>query len=118
MSFAASALFYSLNGATTTTTGNTVDITGFDPNVPPAMQIIISGTATVVIEESLNQANWNTMQTTTASGAWVLPVQGLYYRARVTAFTSGTITAIVGPGVAMGMLAAAAGPLTKSSGPS
>ncbi len=117
MSFSASGLFYSLNSAASGLTGATVDVSGFDVDTPPVMQLIISGTATVLIEQSLNQTNWSLMKTVSSSDSYVLPVQGLYYRARISSYGSGTISAIVGPGAAYGALASSAGPQVRSQGP-
>jgi hypothetical protein len=85
----------------------------------PVMQVIISNTATVTIQQSLDRTNWVTMATTTTSDSFVLPCPGVYYRPNVTAWTSGTVTVLVGPGQnTAGLIASAGAPTTYSTGPS
>lgn len=68
------------------------------------IQAILSGTATVVIEVSNDplvettpaSATWVTLITTSVSGGWVNNEPWKYWRARVSAYTSGTIAVYAG----------------------
>lgn len=103
----------------TTTTGastNIADITGFIAG--PCIQIIISATATVLIQASLDRVNWVTTNTITTSDAYVLDIRGCYYRSNVSA-NSGTVTVLVGPGLTIGgQVAITRGPASSTTGPS
>ncbi len=102
--------------------GSVVDVSGLIsvPGMPgPVMQIIITNTATVTIQQSLDRTNWTTMATTSTSDSFVLPCPGVYYRPNVTAWTSGTVTVLVGPGQnTSGLIASSTGPTVYSTGPS
>lgn len=102
--------------------GSVVDISGLIsvPGMPgPVCQVIITGTATVQLQQSLDQTNWVTEATTTVSDSFVLPCAGVYYRPNVSAFTSGTVTVLVGPGQnTAGLIASPGAPTVYSTGPS
>lgn len=105
------ALSASATGAGT----QVADVTGFTAG--PCMQIIISATATVAIQESLDQVNWVTTNTITTTDSYVLDIRGCYYRANATA-NSGSVTVLVGPGLTIGgQLAMTRGPASSTAGP-
>lgn len=58
------------------------------------VQAIISATATVALEGSVNNSAWFTIISFTASGAQVVDLPP-YVRGNVTAFTSGTVTLLL-----------------------
>src|ERR1019366_9584539 len=104
-----------LTGSATGTGTNVADVTGFTAG--PAMQVIISATATVAIQESLDQVNWVTTNTISASDTYVLDIRGCFYRANCTANT-GNVTVLIGPGLTIGgQLAMTRGPASSTAGP-
>lgn len=118
MSILSSEVLVLLNAVTGTGAGTVVaDTTGFTDG--PVMQIVITGTATVQIQEALDRTNWTTMASVTSTDAYVLPAKGCYYRANVSAITGGSVTVLVGPGITtQGQLGMTRPPTVKSGGPS
>jgi hypothetical protein len=92
--------FYSLQDATSTTTGRTADV-GVSCD-DTTMHIVITGTATVKIEGSEDGLSFTNVSNPsggyTADTMVVLNHKVPYYRAHVTAYTSGLVTAMVGFG--------------------
>jgi hypothetical protein len=107
--------FISPSGATAPVIGQTADIGASNDHVFVA--VFISGTATALLEASMDEVNWLTVATITASTAYQLDSRVPYYRVRVTA-VSGTVTAQYGPTEGrnreMGNVAA---PIQTSGGP-
>lgn len=98
------------SAAAATGDGTAMDVKGL---VEVAMQVLISNTATVTFEGTIDGTNWVAVQaknigtgaaasTLAASGIVVMPVGGLsFVRARISAFTSGTVT-VYGAGLPVG----------------
>lgn len=66
-----------------------------NPGRHKLFQAVISGTATVDIEGSLDNVNWVQLGQLTASGIVSDSDPWEYVRANVTAWTSGTVTVIM-----------------------
>lgn len=117
MSFPTSYNFYSLNSATGTGVGATIDCSGIDVGAPPTLFVLISATATVQMQVSPDKTNWVNFGTAiTASGEYTLPPAGVYYRPSAT-ISSGSVTVIVGPGqTARGDWAGVAAPQVSTTG--
>lgn len=80
-------------------TGATLDISACsDAFDPPCVNIIISATATVILEASHDLTNWIDYSSGgfTASNSYDLVLSQRYWRTRVTA-NSGSVTSVVGP---------------------
>lgn len=90
--------------ATSATTLFSVELGAYDTTV--SVQIVTPGTATVTYEVSNDGTNWiatggctpgpagSAVTTTTAAGISVFYVQTRYFRARVSAYTSGTVAGV------------------------
>jgi len=63
----------------------------------PRRTFQVTGTfvGTVAVQVSNDGTNWDTLISTTATGAWASDQPWPYVRGNVTAFTSGTITLIM-----------------------
>lgn len=109
--------YYLLSSVTTTGAGVKVaDLTG--QITGPAIQVVISATATVQLQASIDRTNWVTLNTLTSSDIYVLDIRGCYFRANVSSYGSGTVSVIVGPGMTIGgHLAVTSGPITVAGGP-
>lgn len=122
MAYKSNQLYTPLNAATTTGASSVIDVSGLIAGVGvpgPTLTVIITGTATVQIQQSLDQATWITLATISASDSYVLLPSGLYYRVNVSAISSGSVTAQVGPGLTTGgMSATPAKPASNAGGPS
>lgn len=104
-----------LTGSATGAGTSVADITGFIAG--PCIQIIISATATVQIQQSFDRVNWTTTNTISSTDSYVLDIRGCYYRANCTA-NSGSVTVYVGPGQTIGgQLAMTRGPASSTAGP-
>lgn len=110
--------FTSPAGATSTVTGLTVDMGASTEDV--YVHVDITGTATVVLEASMDDENWIAVtDPLTTSTVWVLSGRIPFYRGRVTAYTSGTVSCRWGP--AQGHhdeMSNVASPIQTSGGPS
>jgi hypothetical protein len=93
-----------ISSVSLTTTGNlfSVDCTGYQSI---SVQITSAGVATVSYEFSNDNSTWlaatgfqtsalSLASTSTGASVLVFPVYGRYFRARVSVFTSGTVTAV------------------------
>lgn len=60
------------------------------------LQVIITGSATVEWQISNDNQNWETIATATNSGAFENSGKWAYTRTEITAYTSGTVTTILG----------------------
>ena len=90
---------YSHNSASGTSTGATIDISDCSQGVnPPAMSIVISATATVIVEASHDGVNYIDFSGGgfTSSDSRDLVLSYRFWRSRITANT-GTVTTVVGP---------------------
>ena len=91
---------YSINASTASTlTGAVLDMSSCsDAWNPPAMQLTISATATVIWECSHDLVNWSDFSAGgyTTNQAIDVVLSFRYWRARITA-NSGTVTSVVGP---------------------
>jgi hypothetical protein len=94
MAFSDSAIFQA-HATSSTGAGTIIDVSGL--GFGPVINIIISATATVQIQQSFDRTNWITLITLSGSDSYVLDPRGLYYRDNVTANT-GLVTVAVGPG--------------------
>lgn len=82
-----------LDDVTSQVTGEPKAIQNFNDHEYGIFQVDISGTATVVLEGRISpQMTWATIDTYTASGAGRISLFP-HMRARVSAYTSGTIRA-------------------------
>jgi len=82
-----------IDGATETGAGAAHDLR--DPFSPGAVQAVVSGTATVKLQGSLNGTDWCDIASFTGNDA--AEVTALrYVRGNVTAHTSGTVSLILG----------------------
>lgn len=92
--------FYSLEEVTGATIGAPGDLGASNDDV--AMQIEITGTATVLIQGSQNNEDWQNVSDPasgyTASTIVMLDRRVAFYRAYATSVTSGTVTAVMGYG--------------------
>ena len=92
--------FYSLAGVTSTGAGVPADM-GMSLT-DPFMQIVISGAATVKVEASDDLANWTNVSDPstgyTSSTIVKLDARVPFYRANVTSYTSGEVTAVISAG--------------------
>jgi hypothetical protein len=82
--------YISPEGATSAVTGNSVDVAGSKQDV--AVSVEISGTATVVIEGSMDDAVFIPVATVTATTVWILDPVVAFYRCRISSWTSGTVS--------------------------
>lgn len=90
---------YSHNSASGTTTGASIDISSCSQGaIPPAMSIVISATATVIVEGSHDNVNFVDFSGggLTSSDSRDLVMSYRFWRSRITANT-GTVTTVVGP---------------------
>lgn len=90
---------YSHNNASGTSTGASIDISSCSQGmIPPAMSIVISATATVIVEASHDNVNWIDMSGGgfTANDSRDLVISYRFWRSRITANT-GTVSTPVGP---------------------
>lgn len=60
------------------------------------LQCTISGTATCAIQVSNDNSTWVTLQSPTSTTAYEMDAPWEYIRGNVTAYTSGTVTLIMG----------------------
>lgn len=58
-------------------------------------QVLISGTATVSLEASLDGENWETLRSSTSSEMYSTAEPWVFVRGNVTAYTSGTVTLLM-----------------------
>jgi hypothetical protein len=83
-------------GIAATGTGTSVSVGGSTDHV--FVIILITGTATAVIEGSLDDVSFTAVSPSlTSSTIYQLDHRVPYYRVRVTAYTSGVVTAQFGP---------------------
>jgi hypothetical protein len=82
--------YISPEGATSAVTGDSIDIAG--SQMDTAVSIEISGTATVVVEGSMDDATFIPVATVTATTVFVLWPGVAYYRCRISSYTSGTVS--------------------------
>lgn len=114
--------FVSLNAVTGTVTGTPVEVAGFDDGFAPLCFITLTGTATVLLEAADRNLAGSYLNVSnpaagyTANTIVVLDPRVPFYRPRVSAYTSGTITVSFGPGRARGLLANVRGAVVVSSG--
>ncbi len=76
-----------------TSAGAQSSVSGLGSN--RAYQAIITGTATVALQGSLDDVNWVTLRTSTASEGFSTKEPWAWVRANVTSYTSGAVTMIV-----------------------
>lgn len=88
--------YISPEGATTAVTGTYVDVAGSQDDIMVSVEI--SGTATVIIEGSMDGTNFIPLQTITATTIWQLAPGIPFYRCRISAITSGTVSCKYGAG--------------------
>lgn len=83
--------------------GDTIDLQGA---TSVNVQVLLAGTATVTFEVSIDKTNWvplymesysataSAVTSTTVNGIWYADIRGLaLFRARVSSWTSGAVTA-------------------------
>lgn len=81
-----------LNAVQSTGTGNSEQIGGIGPAAATGVvQVVITGTATVALEGSLDGTNWFEITSVSSSGGQAVTAP-VYVRGNVTSYSSGDVT--------------------------